>query len=75
MKEKEKKKSEKKNQPNQFLRFTGMATQMTVIILCGVFGGIQLDEKLQNSTPWFTLIFSLVSVALAMFMTIRDLNK
>tara|TARA_R100001015_G_C4629378_1_gene190184 strand:- start:1310 stop:1468 length:159 start_codon:yes stop_codon:yes gene_type:complete len=52
-----------------------MATQMTVIILCGVFGGIHLDEKLQNSTPWFTLVLSLASVAVAMYLTIRDLNK
>jgi F0F1-type ATP synthase assembly protein I len=75
MKGKEKKKSEKKEPPNQFLKYTGMATQMTVIILCGVFGGLYLDDQLQTETPWFTLAFSLLSVALAMFMTIRDLNR
>lgn len=75
MKEKEKKKSEKKEPPNQFLKYTGIATQMAVIISCGVFGGLYLDEKSDTNTPWFTLIFSLLSVALAIMMTIRDLNR
>jgi len=75
MEESQKKKSAKKEPPKQFLKYTGMATQMAVIISCGVFGGSYIDEKLQNGTPWFTLILSLLSVALAMFMTIRDLSK
>lgn len=75
MKEKEKKKKKEKEPPNAFLKYTGMATQMAVVIAMGVFGGIYLDEKLALETPWFTLILSLLSVMMALFMTIRDLNK
>lgn len=74
MVKKNKKKKEEK-QPNDFLKYTGMATQMAVTILIGVFGGIKVDEYLELQTPIFTLIFSLLAVAAAMYMVIKDINK
>jgi len=72
-KKKEKDKGEKR--PNQFLKFTGMAAQMAITILIGVFGGIKVDEYLSLNTPVFTLVFSLLSVAAAMYFVIKDLNS
>lgn len=74
MVKKNKKKREEK-QPNNFLKYTGMAAQMAVTILIGVFGGIKIDEYLNLQTPIFTLIFSLIAVAAAMYMVINDINK
>lgn len=48
---------------------------MGIIIFLGVWGGMKLDQKFNNSFPVFTLVLSLVSVALAMYMTIRDFLK
>ncbi len=75
MVQKENKKKREKEQPNQFLKYTGIATQMTVVICAGVFGGIYLDEKAANETPWFTIAGSLLSVAIALYLTIKDLLK
>ena len=68
-------KNKEKKAPNNFLRFTSMATQMAVIIACGVFGGIELDNYLSNQIPVFTLVFSLLGVGVSMYMVIKDLSK
>ncbi len=76
MQEKKDQKAKKpSNQPNPFLRYSGMALQMALIIGLGVFGGQALDEKLNKEFPLFTLIFSILAVALAMYMVIKDLSK
>lgn len=67
--------SEKKKQPNAFIRYSSMATQMAVIIVAGALGGIQLDKYLQTETPWFTGGLTILSVILAMYFAIKDLLK
>lgn len=67
--------SEKKRQPNAFIRYSSMATQMAVIIVAGALGGIQLDKYLQTETPWFTGGLTILSVILAMYFAIKDLLK
>lgn len=65
----------KKNQPNGFIKYAGMATQMAVFILIGVFGGIKLDEKLQMNFPAFTLTGSILGVGAALYFFIKDVSK
>jgi len=48
---------------------------MLVIILAGVFGGLKLDEWLKLNFPVFTVILSILSVSLAIFVVIKDLIK
>ena len=69
------KQEKEKKQPNQFIRFSGMATQMAVTIGAGVFGGIKLDEFLENQHPIATLVGSLLGVAIAIYLVIKDLTK
>jgi len=57
------------------MKYAAMGTQMLVIIGLGVFGGFKLDKKLELKTPIFTLIFSLLSVAVAIYLSVRDLYK
>ena len=45
---------------NDYARYSGMAVQMLVIILEGVFAGYKLDQWLQIR-PVLTVIFSIVS--------------
>lgn len=61
--------------PNDFYRYTGMAIKMAVVILIGVFGGQKLDESTSNQSPWYTIVFSLLSVAIAIYIVISDTNR
>ncbi|MEQ8907670.1 MAG: AtpZ/AtpI family protein [Vicingaceae bacterium] len=70
-----KKKEKEKKQPNTFLRFSGMATQMAVIIGIGVFGGKELDAYFKQDQHTFTLIGSLLGVGVALYFVIKDLSK
>lgn len=49
-----------------------MAIKMGVVIFAGVYGGILLDEKFRLATPWWTIVLSLVSVAIAIYIVIKD---
>ncbi len=64
----------RKNQKNSnnFTRYSGIVFQMAVIILAGTFGGIKLDRKLNLEFPVFTVLLSLLSVILAMYIVIKD---
>ncbi|HRH65428.1 MAG TPA: AtpZ/AtpI family protein [Bacteroidia bacterium] len=54
------------------MRYASMATQMLVIIGLGVWGGVKLDEYLGWKVPVCTLSFSLLSVAAAIYLSIKD---
>ncbi|MBE9490932.1 MAG: AtpZ/AtpI family protein [Bacteroidetes bacterium] len=67
--------NQKKNNLNSYARYSSIALQMLVIILLGVFGGYKLDEWLNLSFPVFTVLLSLLSVALAIYTVVKDLIK
>jgi F0F1-type ATP synthase assembly protein I len=52
-----------------------MAIKMGIVILAGVMGGQYLDEKYQNESPWITIVLSLVSVAIAIYIVIKDTSR
>jgi len=57
-----------------YAKYSSMAFQMLVIILVGIFGGYKLDVWLHTS-PFLTVIFSLLSVILSIYFVTRDLLK
>jgi F0F1-type ATP synthase assembly protein I len=59
---------------NDYARYSGMAIQMLVVILAGAFGGVKLDQWL-GCKPILTVVLTLLSVILAIFMFTRDLLK
>jgi F0F1-type ATP synthase assembly protein I len=59
---------------NDYARYSSMAIQMLAIILAGVFGGYKLDQWL-HTKPVFTVILSLVSVALSIYFVTKDLMR
>lgn len=65
----------KREKLNNYARFTGIAFQMIVIILAGVFGGIKMDKWLGNENHLFTAIFSLLAVILSIYTVIKDIIK
>lgn len=66
-------KPKKSERPNEFLRYSGMATQMAVVILAGVWLGQWLDND--REFPLFTLIFAIFSVAIAIYIVIKDTSR
>ena len=71
----EKKSNGKKKQPNAFLKYSSMASQMALIIVAGALGGKELDEYLQNDKPLFTGGLTILAVILAMYFAVKDLLK
>jgi F0F1-type ATP synthase assembly protein I len=54
------------------MKYSGMAIQMGVIILVGVFAGQKLDEYLQTA-PYLTVVFALLSIFAALYSTLKDI--
>lgn len=70
------KKQEQNQKPlNAYAKYSALGVQMAVIIGGGCYGGFKLDERYQNKTPYFTIILSLVSIAIAMYIVLKDFIK
>ncbi len=65
----------KKKQINNWGKYTSIASQMIVIIVAGTFGGLKLDQWVNIDFPLFTLILTLSSVILAIYLAIKDFLK
>lgn len=64
--------SKKKYTPlNNYMRYSGMAFQMGIIIAAGTWGSVKLDKWL-NTKPLFTIIGALSSIAIAMYVVLKD---
>ncbi|MBO4778265.1 MAG: AtpZ/AtpI family protein [Bacteroidales bacterium] len=65
----------KKNNINNFIKYTNIGIEMLVVILVGVFGGQKLDEVFENENQVFTIVCSLVAVFAAIYLAIKDFIK
>ncbi len=59
----------------KYARFSGLAFEMIAIIGGGSFAGVKLDQRNANEFPLFTLIFSLSSVMIALYLVIKAVIK
>ena len=59
-----------------YAEFLAVVFQMFFIIVLGTVFGQFLDGKLlhENSTAWFTILFSFSSLALALYLMIQKLD-
>ena len=71
--------AKKEKQPskplNAYAKYSSLGIQMAVIIGGGCYGGYKLDEYYKNTNSVFTIIFSLLSIGLAMYVVIKDVIK
>lgn len=65
----------RRKQPNAFLRYSSMATQMAIIIVAFALGGIKLDEYMKNEIAYATGALTILGVILAMYFMIKDLIR
>jgi F0F1-type ATP synthase assembly protein I len=52
-----------------------MSAQMGVTIFLGSYFGKMLDEKYSLEKKWFTMALTLLSVIIALYFVIKQLNK
>ena len=62
----------KKKKPNLWLSLSGIAIQMGVIIYLGAWGGKKLDEVYSEGGNTYTVILTLLAVAIAMYLVVRQ---
>ncbi len=69
-----KKKDQKKRKSplGDYAKYSTIGFQMLVIILGGILGGRYLDHLFQLRFPVITLLLAIVSVALAIYIAIKD---
>ena len=67
----QKSKKSKKKQPNPYIEYSSLITQMAVIIAAGAFFGDHLDKKTTSETPLYTIVFSLSSIFLALYYVLK----
>lgn len=60
---------------NAYAKYSALGIQMAVVIGGGCYGGYKLDEYYKNTTPIFTIILSLLSIAVAMYLVLKDFIK
>jgi hypothetical protein len=72
---KQKKNPQKPPSLRNYAYYSNIAIQMGVIIFAGVWGGNQLDKNKWIEFPLFTILFSFIAVALAIYIAIKDLIK
>jgi F0F1-type ATP synthase assembly protein I len=73
---KEKKPGKKSNNTrNNFARFSGIAFQMGATIFLAAYAGKWLDGIYPSSKKWFTIVFTLLGVALSLYNVLRQINK
>lgn len=57
---------------NNFIRFTAVGMQMTVIIAFFSWLGYYLDKKYKMETPWWTIGLSLFGVISSLYLVIKE---
>lgn len=62
-----------RRQANQYMKYSGMAFQMGIIILLGTLAGKKLDEHFASETPYFTVFLALASIGIALYLSLKDL--
>lgn len=67
-------KSDAQGSMSNYARYSSLGFQMIAAILLGVLGGIWLD-KLLHSSPWLTLLGTLLGVALSMYIVIKEATR
>ena len=57
------------------MKYASMGTQLFTIMAVFTFGGYYLDRYLGNSIPVFTVVLSLVGIAAAFYLTLKELLR
>lgn len=68
-----KNKRKKKKQLNSYIKYSSLTIQMAVLISIGAYFGDYLDKATSSETPIYTIIFSLLSIFLALYYVFKKI--
>lgn len=72
-KEHEDKPEKARSRMDPYLKYSGMAFQMGIIILVGTLVGKKLDSYFQTERPYLTVFMALLSIFAALYVSLKDL--
>lgn len=58
-----------------YAKFSGYAIQMGATIFAGAYLGKWLDGQYPADKKWFTMLLTIASVSLSLFILLRQINK
>jgi F0F1-type ATP synthase assembly protein I len=56
-----------------YMKYSGMAIQMGVIILLGTLAGQWLDGYFGTERPYFTVLLALLAIFASLYLTLKDI--
>jgi hypothetical protein len=68
-------KDPKKSTGYYLARYSGLVFEMLGIIALGTFIGNKIDSNRDSEFPLWTLILSLLSIAIALYVVLKDLLR
>ena len=75
MQNQETKNQKKPPKGNEFIKYSGMGLQMAAIMLLGAWIGSKLDALWNIKNNLLTALGTVVGVALALYVVIKDLTR
>jgi len=64
--------NKEKDYMKNYAKYSGLAFEMLGIIFLGTFAGKKIDEKTASDFPLWTLILSIFSIGVALYVVIRS---
>ena len=58
-----------------YAKYSGLAIQMGVIVFIGAFVGSKIDAHFATAKPYFTVLFALIGIVAALYLTLKDLIR
>ena len=74
MEDKQKKFQNSREQRSKYVEFSGLAIQIVVMMVLGVFTGRWLDEKMVNSKPLATIFLTLFSIVASLYYLVKKVK-
>ncbi|MBL4652812.1 MAG: AtpZ/AtpI family protein [Flavobacteriales bacterium] len=65
----------KQEQRNKYVQFSGLATQIVVIVVAGVYAGKWLDVKMENEKPFATIFLTLFSIVASLYYLVKKVKQ
>lgn len=67
--------TKKKKYLNQYLKYSTIGFQMIALVVAGALFGDWLDDKYNPDGRLYTVVFSLLSIFLALYLALKELFK
>jgi len=65
-----------KKETSKGANYLSLAFQMGILIFLGAYGGLRLDKRVGGKYPIFTILFSLIAIALSIYNVIhKEIHK